>query len=113
MLMISPVAPCSAVAARISVILCEGRSGRRNARRRPHEVALADIEPAMTQYSVGRRHMKVEVRQGEVKGIVRAFHFHLVRAQREEDGSLGAGVDVLLFQTLYVLESRGDARLQV
>jgi hypothetical protein len=60
------------------------------------EIALADLDTAVTENVVGGGEVKVKVRDREVVEVVRTFHVaFVVRAEREGDFAIGGRVNFL------------------
>src|SRR5438552_14811303 len=77
-----------------------------------HEVALAELDPAMAQDVVGGRAVEIEVRQDEVEQKRLPRELALVRAKLERDLLVLGAVDLRRLESLHVVDRAGEPRLE-
>src|SRR5579883_17994 len=86
---------------------------RSQVHRRPHEVALAELDPAVTQDVVGGRAVEIEVRQHVIEQQSLAGELALARAELERDLFVFGSVYLRRLKSLDVFDRVGKPALQL
>src|SRR5205807_8030390 len=81
--------------------------------RRPHEVALAELDAAVAQDVVGGGAVEIEVRQDVVQQQPLSGELALVGAELDRDLLVLGAVDLRRLEALDVVDGLGEARLEV